>query len=66
MVAEINGEDYEPWATPILEKYLDGEIPGEIESLLFCLQTGIGTSIIGFSLGKLMERKRIEKENQNK
>lgn len=66
MVTEINGEDYEPWATPILEKYLGGEIPGEIESLLFCLQTGIGTSIIGFSLGKLMERKRIEKENQNK
>lgn len=58
MVAEINGEDYEPWAEPILEKYIGGELPGEIESLLFCLQTGIGTSIIAFCMGRLVERKK--------
>jgi cobalt/nickel transport system permease protein len=59
LVAEING-DYEPWAEPILEKFIGGELPGEIESLLFCLQTGIGTSIIAFCLGRLVERKRKE------
>jgi cobalt/nickel transport system permease protein len=62
LVAELNGDDYEPWAEPILEKFIGGELPGEIESLLFCLQTGIGTSIIAFSLGRLVERKRESKE----
>ncbi len=60
MVAEING-DYEPWAEPILEKYLGAELPSEIESLLFCLQTGIGTSIIAFCMGRLVERKNKKK-----
>ena len=42
MVSEIVGEEYEPWFTPVLETWLDGELPGEVESLLFCVQTGIG------------------------
>ena len=63
MVAEIQGDEYEPWVEPILETYLGGEIPGEIESLLFCLQTGIGVSIIAFSLGRLIERKRNKKDD---
>lgn len=57
MVASIQ-EDYEPWFTPILETYLDGEIPGEIESLLFCVQTGIGVGIIAFIMGRFVERKK--------
>ncbi|MFI3213923.1 MAG: cobalt transport protein CbiN [Eubacteriales bacterium] len=57
MVEEIVGE-YEPWFTPILESYLDGEIPGEIESLLFCVQTGIGVGIIAFIMGRFVERKK--------
>ena len=61
MVSEIQGEEYEPWFTPVLETYLGGEIPGEIESLLFCLQTGIGTSIIAFCVGRLIERRKKEK-----
>ena len=39
MVEEISGE-YEPWFTPVLENALGGELPGEIESLIFCVQTG--------------------------
>ena len=35
MVAEVTGEAYEPWFTPVLETALGGELPGEIESLLF-------------------------------
>lgn len=59
MVEEIT-DGYEPWTLPVLEKYLGGEIPGEIESLLFCLQTGIGTSIIAFCMGRLIERRKKE------
>ena len=36
MVEEIHGE-YEPWFTPVLETALDRELPGEIESLIFCI-----------------------------
>lgn len=64
MVEEIKGESYEPWATPILEQYLGGEIPGEIESLMFCVQTGIGVGIIAFFAGRLYERKKQEKKDK--
>lgn len=57
MVEEITG-GYEPWFTPILESMIDGELPGEIESLFFCLQTGIGVGIIAFFMGRLVERKK--------
>ena len=52
MVEEIQGEEYEPWFTPVLETFLQGEIPGELESLLFCVQTGIGTGVIAFFAGR--------------
>ncbi|XVG95338.1 energy-coupling factor ABC transporter substrate-binding protein [Eubacteriales bacterium KG125] len=48
--------EYEPWATPILEKLLGGELPGEVESLIFCVQTGIGVGIVAFLLGRLTQR----------
>ena len=59
MIEEINGE-YEPWFTPVLEKYIDGEIPGEIESLLFCIQTALGVGVIAFCMGRFVERKKWE------
>ena len=37
MISEIQGKEYEPWFTPVLETALGGELPGEIESLIFCL-----------------------------
>ena len=46
MVNEVTGKEYTPWFTPILENFIGGEIPGEIESLIFCVQTGIGVGII--------------------
>lgn len=61
-IEELQGE-YEPWFTPVFESALDGEIPGEIESLLFCVQTGIGVGIIAFIMGRLVERKKHEKSN---
>lgn len=59
MVEEIQGESYEPWFTPVLENYIGGELPGEIESLLFCVQTGIGVGILAFCMGRLYERKKL-------
>lgn len=57
MVEEISGE-YEPWFTSVLETFLGGELPGEIETLIFCIQTGIGVGIIAFIMGRLVERNK--------
>lgn len=61
-VVEEVDSSYEPWAAPILEKILGGELPGEVESLLFCVQTGIGVGIIAFVMGRFVERKKWMKE----
>ena len=45
--------------------FLQGEIPGELESLLFCVQTGIGTGVIAFFAGRMYERKRLGKEKES-
>ena len=58
IVAEIKGEDYEPWFTPVMEELIGGDIPGEIESLLFCVQTGIGVAIVAYVFGYLVARKK--------
>lgn len=65
MVEEVRNQSYEPWFTPVLENILGGEIPGEIESLLFCIQTGIGTGIIAFFMGRFVERKKWMKETDH-
>lgn len=57
MVEQIAG-NYQPWFTPVLETAIHGELPGEVESLLFCLQTGIGVGVIAFVMGRLVERKK--------
>lgn len=61
MVEEIHGE-YEPWFTPVLETALGGELPGEVESLVFCLQTGIGVGVIAFFMGRFVERRKWQKD----
>lgn len=48
--------DYEPWFSSILEPP-----GGETESLLFCLQAGIGAGIFGFGFGYLVARKKFQK-----
>ena len=65
MVSEITGAEHEPWFTPVLEQALDGELPGEVESLLFCVQTGIGVGVIAFFMGRFVERSKWLKKQQN-
>ena len=66
MVSEIKGEEYTPWFTPVLEQYLGGEIPGEIESLLFCVQTGLGVGVLAFFMGRFYERSKWQKKHQER
>lgn len=65
MVEEIE-PGYEPWFTPVLESVIGGELPGEVESLLFCLQTGIGVGIMAFFFGRFVERKKWTDEEMKK
>ena len=65
MVNDITGEEYEPWFTPVLEQALNGELPGEVESLFFCVQTGIGVGIVAFVMGRLVERKKWMKDDMD-
>lgn len=60
-ISEITGTEYEPWFTPIMETWIHGELPGEVESLLFCVQTGIGVGIMAFLMGRFVERTKQEK-----
>ena len=62
VVTQITGTEYEPWFTPVMETWIGGELPGEIESLLFCVQTGIGVAIIAFFMGRFVERTKIENQ----
>ena len=62
VISQITGTDYKPWAKPIMETWIGGELPGEIESLLFCVQTGIGVGVLFFFLGRFVER--TKKENK--
>lgn len=57
-VEEITGEEYAPWFTPVLEQLIGGELPGEVESMFFCLQTGLGTCVLGYGFGYLVARKK--------
>ena len=64
VVVEEVHSSYESWATPVLEKMIGGELPGEVESLFFCIQTGIGVGIIAFIMGRFVERKKWMKEEE--
>ncbi len=66
VVSDITGADYEPWFTPVAESVLGGEIPGEMETLLFTVQTGLGVGVLFFFIGKFSERTRWEKKVDKK
>lgn len=57
LLGEMNPE-YEPWAEPLLKRILGRELPGETESLLFCLQAALGAGVICYGFGYLAARKK--------
>lgn len=62
VVSEITGNNYKPWAKPVIETWIGRQLPREVESLLFCVQTGIGVGIIAFYMGRFVERTKQEKK----
>jgi cobalt/nickel transport protein len=67
VVSEITGTEYKPWFKPVMETWIGRELPGEVESLLFCVQTGIGVGVIAFFMGRFVERNKKENQkNKNK
>ena len=60
-VVEEVDSSFQPIAEPILEKILGRELPGEVESLLFCVQASIGVGILAFFMGRFVERKKLGK-----
>ena len=63
MVGEIVGGEFEPWFEPVLETLIGGELPGEVETLFFSIQTGIGVGIIAYCFGYLVARKKFKDES---
>ena len=62
MVDEVTGGEFEPWFEPVMERAIGGELPGEMESFFFCIQTGIGVGVIAYSFGWLAARKKYSKD----
>ena len=58
MVIEVTGGTYTPWFTPVMERVIGGELPPEMETFFFCIQTGIGVGIIAYAFGYLAARKK--------
>lgn len=56
MVSEI-APWYEVWAEPLLAPK-----SGEIESLLFALQAGLGAGVMGFVLGRITKKDSSDKK----
>lgn len=55
-----NHPDYEPWFQPILEPP-----SGEVESLFFALQAGLGAGVLGFLLGRITAPNRRGRTDGN-
>ncbi|MCL2480057.1 MAG: energy-coupling factor ABC transporter substrate-binding protein [Treponema sp.] len=58
MVNQVTGGTYRRWVSPVLETLIGGELPSEMESFFFCIQTGIGVGVIAFAFGYLYARKK--------
>lgn len=64
MVETVRGEQYEPWFEPALERLIGGELPGEVECMLFCVQTGLGVGVIAYAFGYLVARKKYSAKKE--
>lgn len=66
VVQEVMGPEFEPWATPLIETIIGGELPHEIETFLFCVQTGIGAGVLAYCFGYLAARKKYGWKSESK
>ena len=60
-VVEDVDPGYEPWTSGIWGDY---ELPGETEGLLFAVQAAIGAIIIGYFIGRSVQKKKEAKEQE--
>ena len=58
-VVQTLDPEYAPIAEPLLEP-----LGGETESLLFCLQAGIGAAVLGYGFGYLRARKKYKQDGE--
>lgn len=63
-ISELVNEDVKPWFTPVIESALGMELPGEVESLLFCLQVALGSGVFFFFFGRYYERSKLESRTE--
>lgn len=61
LIIEMNPE-YEPWFTPVMEHIFPDGLPGELESLFFCLQAALGSGVICYCIGYMVARSKFKKE----
>jgi len=62
MVNEITGGGYTPWFKPVIERIIGGELSPGMETLFFCIQTGIGVGVLAFCFGYLVARKKYTRK----
>jgi cobalt/nickel transport protein len=65
LVHEVAGEEFEPWFDPIIKRLIGGELPAELETLFFCIQTGIGVGVLAFCFGYLVARKKYSRHDED-
>jgi cobalt/nickel transport protein len=63
VVEEIAGEGFVPWFEPVIENLTGGELSAGTETLIFCIQTGIGVGILAYCFGYLVARKIYSRED---
>ena len=51
--------NYQPWVQPVL-----APASGELESLLFAVQAGLGAGVIGYVMGRYQERHAASQDRQ--
>lgn len=54
--------DYEPWFAPLMERIFPDGLPGELESLFFCLQAALGSGVVCYVIGYMVARSKYRKE----
>jgi cobalt/nickel transport protein len=66
MIYEITDDGYEAWFEPVIETLIGGELSEGMETLILCIQAGIGIVILAFCFRALARRRKDNKEAKGK